>query len=61
MATHSFICNCCTSFNKNEEVCEQCNGQGTKFQPINEELYKTDPQEFAKGMILTIRSELDEL
>lgn len=54
MATHSFICKGCVHFGVNEQRCAECNGQGYKFDPINEKLYEEDPYEYSRRMILGI-------
>lgn len=48
MAKHSFICNGCIYFDSkintelNTEKCENCNGQGMEWHPINKKLYLED-------------------
>ena len=61
MAKHSFICNACVYFNPKtyEELgttkCENCNGQGGEWQPINKELYDKDPQKFMEYLLLGLQ------
>lgn len=61
MAKHSFICNCCVYFDTktdqelNTTKCENCNGQGREWTPVNEELYEKDPNEYMKNLILGCR------
>lgn len=58
MAEHSFICNACVYFDAktDEELdvtkCANCNGQGMKWQPRNEEFYKKDPQKYMECLLL---------
>ncbi len=61
MARHSFICNVCVYFDAktdqelNAAKCENCNGQGKEWTPVNEELYEKDPKEYMKNLILGCR------
>lgn len=54
MANHSFICNACVhlEYEKNETMCEGCNGLGYNWEPINKAFYERDPQCFMKTLIL---------
>lgn len=54
MAKHSFVCNCCSHFDVNHEpvICEECNGQGSKWEPACKEKYEENPQEYMKNLIL---------
>lgn len=52
MADHSFICNMCENYQVNGEKCSICNGQGIKWNPVNEEKYNEDPHEYMKQLIL---------
>ena len=58
MAEHSFICNGCVCFNPktDEELdvakCNICNGEGSEWQPRNEEFYNKDPQKYMEHLLL---------
>lgn len=54
MANHSFICNACIYLEceKDESMCEHCNGLGYNWEPINKALYERDPHYFMKTLIL---------
>lgn len=59
MAKHSFICNGCIYFDSktntelNAEKCENCNGQGEEWYPINKGLYLEDPERYMKNLLLS--------
>lgn len=58
MARYSFICNACVYFDPKTDKeldatkCKNCNGQGRRWQPRNEEFYEKDPQKFMVCLLL---------